>query len=147
MGGDLIIMKKDMKQYQNQIKLIIAANITYIKKRLNVFPKSILKKINRLKLENRFVEVHAKEYSTKELIQEILDTYKRLHKETLVISYTNITRPFMKECKENPDNLQSIYEKYRNMLTERLKTDKDELYFCLDAIKILEKKLKETSDT
>jgi hypothetical protein len=53
----------------------------------------------------------------------------------------------MKECKENPDNLQSIYEKYRNMLTERLKKDKDELYFCLDAIKILEKKLKETSDT
>lgn len=135
-------MKKDIRQYTKQIKLIIASNITYLKKRLNIFPKATIKKLNRMKLEKE-IEFQGKKYTSNQLTKEVLSKYRDLHKEINPFSYTDVLRPFIQECKQNEDNMNEVYEKYRNILTERLKKDKDDLYFCLDALKIIEKSFKE----
>lgn len=134
-------MKKNIRQYSDQIKLIIISNSTYIKKRLSIFPKSLISKINRMKLDGE-IEVKGKSYTRNELIKEVLIKYKSLHRESFTSSYNNIRHSFIREAKQNKDNVQDVYEKYRSMLTERLKNDKSDLYFCLDALKLVEKSLK-----
>lgn len=134
-------MNKEVRHYIQKIKINIAGNITYIKKRLSIFPKKTIMKIGKMKLDKP-VNINGHSYSSDELTKTILAKYKELVKETSTLSYKEILRSFIKESKTS-DNINHIYEKYQKELRERLEKDKNDLYFCLDSLKAMEKLIKE----
>jgi hypothetical protein len=141
----MLFKNKYVVAYEKKIKIIVASNITYIKKRLNIFPKNTLRKLNKMKLD-KTIEVSGKSYTSGELTKLVLSKQKELTKETSVSSYSEVLKSFSRECSGknmNQEQYNEIYEKYQGLLRDRLKTNKDDLYFCLDALKAIEKSFKE----
>lgn len=134
-------MKKDIKIYLKKLDALIDGNIIFLKKRLDVFPKKTIRKVSRLKMDDK-IEFQNKEYTNRELMKELLVKYKELNKDTRSVSYFDIKRKFIAECKLHYDEYDEIYDKYKGELTEKLNSNKAKLRFCLDALNTMDRSMR-----
>ena len=130
-------MKKDIKTYLKKINVLIDGNIVFLKKRLDIFPKKIIKKVSRLKMDD-IIEFQDKTYTNRELMKEVLVKYKELNKDSRRFSYSNLNRRFVSDCKLT-DEYDEVYDKYKEELTKKLEENKAKLRFCLDALNAMDK--------
>lgn len=129
------------RDYMKNLHMLILANISFVKKRLQVFPIKTINGIKNIKLINN-ITVQGKDYDSVELFQLIKENYRYLERETKASSYSAIIRGMKKELKtENPEK---VWKSYQKIMRERTEEDKAKMYFCLDAIKALTKAIKNT---
>lgn len=133
-------MKKDIKTYLKKINVLIDGNIVFLKKRLDIFPKKIIKKVSRLKMDD-IIEFQDKTYTNRELMKEVLVKYKELNKDSRRFSYSNLNRRFVSDCKLT-DEYDEVYDKYKEELTKKLEENKAKLRFCLDALNAMDKSMR-----
>jgi hypothetical protein len=133
-------MKKDIKTYLKKINVLIDGNIVFLKKRLDIFPKKIIKKVSRLKMDD-IIEFQDKTYTNRELMKEVLVKYKELNKDSRRFSYSNLSRRFVSDCKLT-DEYDEVYDKYKEELTKKLEENKAKLRFCLDALNAMDKSMR-----
>lgn len=137
-----MLPNSELKRYTEKMKLIIASNVLYIKNRLKIFPIKTIKSLKKLELDETVI-VNGETWKVRDLISDIILRYKKLLKETKTSEYSEIIKLFIQESRKSR-NYNEIYQKYQKELTARLKENKDSLHICLENIKILEKKMKES---
>lgn len=129
------------RNYIRDLNMLILANISFVKKRLQVFPIKTINGIKRIKLVNN-ITVQGKDYDSVELFQLIKENYRYLERETKASSYTGLIRGMKKEIKTGEP--EKVWKTYQKMMRERTEEDKGKMYFCLDAVKALTKAIKNT---
>ena len=140
----LVKKTKEQKEYLLRLKSNISSFLVNYKKRYQLFPWSLVNKISKMKIiTDTPITVHGTEFTVKELIKEI-NKYKGKIQSRIKPSYFNfILKAYIKDSMNKTGNeLSKVYRQYNEQLNLQFKEMKDDLFFCLDALKELNKVVK-----
>ena len=144
-----MLVKKTKEQRENLLKLknSVTSFIINYKKRYQLFPWSLVNKISKNKnIASMSISVHNTSFSVKELIKEINKTNNKIKTKLKPSYYNFILKAYIKDSmNKTGSDLTKVYKEYDEQLNLSFKESKQELIFCLDALKELNKVIKSES--
>lgn len=118
--------------------------ISFLKKRYQLIPWSQIQKVHKIDFdEDTRITVGEKEYSVDELLKKIKETQSSLRSKQKMSYFHHYVKEFLQDSKSKMSiDVKKIYTEYDDKLNTEFKDTKDELMFCLNSLKEINKTLK-----
>ena len=118
--------------------------ISFLKKRYQLIPWSQIQKVHKIDFdEDTRITVGEKEYSVDELLKKIKETQSSLRSKQKMSYFHHYVKEFLQDSKSKMSiDVKKIYTEYDDKLDTEFKDTKDELMFCLNSLKEINKTLK-----
>ena len=127
------------RQFVQSLKKDISDFIVNFKKRYNLFPWKQIEKLKKVKgIYNHDVTIKERDYTVRESFEEIHNRKSNIEKNLNPISYNPILLEFIKKSfKLSGNELNELYLEYKDKINAKFEESREDLYFCLDALKSL----------
>lgn len=132
------------KVYLLKLKNEVTAFIENFKKRYQLFPWNKVNQLKKFELRSNIpITVNGTDFSVMELVKEINKTKNKIQGKLKPSYYNFILKAYIKDSMNKTDtNLHSVYEEYKEQLNESFKESRQDLAFCLEGLKELNKAFK-----
>ena len=137
---------KSLKQKEYLLKLKDEINefIENFKKRYQLFPWNKVNKLSKFEINSdKPITVNETKFTVKELVKEINKIKGNLQTRMRASYYNFILKAFIKDsihCTD--DEIKNLYHQYQNELKSNFNESKQDLMFCLEALKQINKAFK-----
>lgn len=140
----LVKRSKDHKKYLLLLKKDINDFIENFKKRYQLFPWSEVNKLKKIQLNSNVpITVNGVSFTVLELVKEINKIKVKIQNQLKGSYYNFILRAYTKDAMNKTGaDLTSIYNSYKDQLDQSFKQTKEDLLFCISALKEINKLLK-----
>ncbi len=132
------------KVYLLKLKNEVTAFIENFKKRYQLFPWNKVNQLKKFELRSNIpITVNGTDFSVMELVKEINKTKNKIQGKLKPSYYNFILKAYIKDSMDKTDtNLHSVYTEYKEQLNESFKESRQDLAFCLEGLKELNKAFK-----
>jgi hypothetical protein len=142
----LVRKTKEQKLYLLKLKSEITDFTENFKKRYRLFPWSGINKVKKIDLlSSTPIVVNGTSFTTMELLKEINNTKSKIQSKLKPSYYNFILKAYSKDAmNKTGKELTTVYKTYQDQLQVSFKGTKEDLNFCLSALKEINKVLKKT---
>ena len=140
----LVRKTREQRAYLLKLKSEIIAFLENFKKRYQLFPWTQVNRLKKFNLNSSSpITVNGTSFTVMELVKEIRRTKTKIQSKMKPSSYNYILRAYIRDSmNKTGDELTEIYNIYDEQLQVSFKETKQNLEFCLDALKVLNKTFK-----
>ena len=134
---------KEQREYLLKLKKEITAFLVNYKKRYQLFPWSQVNKVSKMKLNSTTpIVVNGTKFTVKELVKVINTNKTKINGMLKPSSYNYILRAYIKDSyRQTGSNLKNVYDTYHLELKNVFKMLNQDLLFCLQGLKEMNKVL------
>lgn len=138
----LVKKTKEQREYLLKLKENVKNFLIDFKKRYDLFPWRLINKVP-ISSNNEVVTINGTKFTIRILVDEINKTHKRLQGKMKPSSFNYILSAYIKDAKNmEGEKLKEIYKNYKLELEKEYQNMKNDLSFCINGLKELNKYIK-----